>query len=233
MTTPARLVWLFDVDGTLLLTEGAAREAFACAVREHLHVEDDLADIAFAGRTEPLILGDILRKHGRVLEHGDEARFWDSVFGHIRGLLQPARGRLLPGVTPLLDRIAAEPGWVLGLLTGNMTEMARIKLAHFGLDGRFVFGAYGEQAQSRDALARRAVAEAGRRYGVPPQRCVVVGDTEHDITCARVAGARVVAVATGGRTRAELEALAPDLALDDLGNPAPLIAWARSVAGGE
>ncbi|MBI5710381.1 MAG: HAD family hydrolase [Candidatus Eisenbacteria bacterium] len=189
--------------------------------------------MAFAGRTEPLILGDILRKHGRILEHGDEARFWDAVFAHIRELLRPARGRLLPGVIRVLDRIAAEPGWVLGLLTGNMTEMARIKLAHFGLDGRFTFGAYGEQAESRDALARRAVAEAGRRYGVPPRCCVVVGDTEHDIACARAAGARVVAVATGGRTRAELEALAPDLALDDLGDPAPLMAWARSVAARE
>jgi FMN phosphatase YigB (HAD superfamily) len=78
MASSTRLAWLFDVDGTLLLTEGAAREAFACAVRDHLGVGDDLQDIGFAGRIEPLILRDILRKHGRSLDCAEEARFWDS-----------------------------------------------------------------------------------------------------------------------------------------------------------
>ena len=89
MNPTARLAWLFDVDGTLLLTEGAAREAFACAVRDRFGVTDDLHDISFAGRIEPLILADILRKHRRGLSHEEEARFWDLVFGHMRRLLAP------------------------------------------------------------------------------------------------------------------------------------------------
>ena len=79
------------------------------------------------------------------------------------------------------------------------------------------------------ALARVAVERVGRRYGLPPSRCVVVGDTEHDIACARAAGALVVAVATGVRSRAELEAHEPDLLLRDLANHEALIAWARGV----
>ncbi len=233
MTPPARLAWLFDVDGTLLLTGGAAREAFACAVRDRLGVEDDLRDIAFAGRIEPLILRDILAKHGRALDHDDEARFWDSVFAHIRRLLRPGRGRLMPGVPGLLDHLAREPGWVLGVLTGNMTQMARIKLAHFGLDGRFAFGGFGEMASDRDALARALIGRLGRDYALPPGRCVVVGDTAHDIACARAAGARVVAVATGGTERAALEALGPDLTLDDLTDDEALVAWGRGVAASD
>src|SRR5438876_508342 len=66
MRPAPRLAWLFDVDGTLLLTEGAAREAFVHAVRVGLEVEDDLRDIGFAGRTEPWILADILSKYGRT-----------------------------------------------------------------------------------------------------------------------------------------------------------------------
>src|SRR5947208_2875162 len=93
-----RLAWLFDVDGTLLLTEGASREAFAGAVAAHFGVVDDLTDIAFAGRTEPLILGDILEKHQRRFEDGEESRFWAAVFRNLRALLHPERGRLLPGV---------------------------------------------------------------------------------------------------------------------------------------
>lgn len=79
--------------------------------------------------------------------------------------------------------------------------MARIKLGHFGIAGRFAFGAYGEQAPDRNALARAAVARVEREHGIAPGRCIVVGDTEHDITCTRAAGARVVAVATGGYRR--------------------------------
>ena len=225
-----RLAWLFDVDGTLLTTEGAAREAIAVAVRETLGVADPLGDIPFAGRTEPLILKDILDKHGAEFRDGDEARFWNRVFDAMRGAFRPPRGRLLPGVEPLLDRIGEERDWVAGLLTGNMTEMARIKLERFGIRGRFAFGAFGEEADDRNALARVAVERVGRRYGVPPARCVVVGDTEHDVACARAAGALAVAVATGERSRAVLEENAPDLLLDDLADPAPLIEWARRKA---
>jgi phosphoglycolate phosphatase len=233
MPPSARLAWLFDVDGTLLLTEGAAREAFSCAVRDLLGAEDDLADVSFMGRIEPLILRDILRKHGRSLDVAEEARFWDAVFAHMRRLMRPGRGRLMPGVPALLDRIAAEPGWVMGLLTGNMTQMARIKLGHFGLEGRFAFGGFGEMAADRDALARALVRRVAREHGVPAQRCVVVGDTEHDIACARAAGARVIAVATGGADRQTLAAAAPDLLLDDLADPEPALHWARAVAAGE
>jgi phosphoglycolate phosphatase-like HAD superfamily hydrolase len=227
-----RLAWLFDVDGTLLTTEGAAREAFSLAVREHLGAEDALRDVAFAGRTEPHILKDILARHRIEFAEIDEARFWNAVFDAMRVKLRPPRGRLLAGVEPLLDRIGEERDWVAGLLTGNMTEMARIKLERFGIHERFAFGAFGEQADGRDALAIDVVGRVGRRYGVPPSRCIVVGDTVHDIACARAAGARVAAVATGTQSRAMLAERRPDLLLDDLADHAPLIAWARAVAAG-
>ncbi|MBI1797689.1 MAG: haloacid dehalogenase-like hydrolase, partial [Candidatus Eisenbacteria bacterium] len=164
---PARLVWLFDVDGTLLMTDGAARQAFSAAVRDRLGVEDDLADIAFAGRTDPLILGDILRKHGRAMDADETGRFWAAAHARMGALLAPGRGRLLPGVTALLEAVAREPGWVPALLTGNVTGMARVKLGHFGIAERFEFGAFGEEAADRDALARIAVARAARRHHVP------------------------------------------------------------------
>jgi phosphoglycolate phosphatase-like HAD superfamily hydrolase len=233
MDTPSRLAWLFDVDGTLLLTGGAARGAFARAARERLGVEDDLRDISFSGRIEPHILRDILRKHGRSFDEIEEARFWDSVFEHMRRLLVPGQGRLMPGIPGLLDRIAAEPGWQMGLLTGNMTQMARIKLGHFGLGGRFAFGGFGEMAPDRDELARALVRRIGRERGVPARRCIVVGDTEHDVACARAAGARVVAVATGTASMAELAACEPDLLLEDLADPEPVLVWARAVAAGD
>jgi phosphoglycolate phosphatase-like HAD superfamily hydrolase len=224
-----RLAWLFDIDGTLLVTDGAARECFSRALRDFIGVDDDLRDIGFAGRVEPLILADILSKHRVQLQDGDEARFWNQVFDRMRSALHPGRGRLLPGVRELLGALEQEPDWVVGLLTGNMTQMARIKLTRFGLEGRFRFGAFGEEAPDRNALAVEAVRRAEQRFGIPRARCIVVGDTEHDVACARVAGAKVVAVATGGTSLEQLAALGPDLALENLASTESLLEWARAI----
>jgi phosphoglycolate phosphatase len=225
------LVWLFDVDGTLLLTEGAGRKAIAAALQERYGVEDDLAHIAMAGRTDPLIVADALRAHGLEPDgEGERDALWQAIFAHMRRLMTPPRGGLLPGVSDCLDRVGDDPAWVPALLTGNVREMARIKLAAFGLYDRFAFGAFGDEAPDRNALAVIAVERAADLHGVPPSRCVVVGDTEHDIACARAAGAHVVAVATGGRPRALLAAHEPDLLLDDLREADRLMDWARTLS---
>ena len=228
-----RLVWLFDVDGTLIRTYGAAREAFSAAIASLLGVEDDLEGIAFAGRTDPLILDDILRRHGRTLDSAGVARFWEVVQARMETTLISGRGQVLPGVLPLLAAIGREPTWVPALLTGNNAAMARIKLGYFGLTDAFVYGAFGDDAPDRDAMARLAVGQARERWNVPAERCLVVGDTENDIQCARAAGARVVAVASGVRSRDQLAERSPDLLVDDLSDTAALLQWARGVAAGD
>lgn len=226
----APLVWLFDVDGTLLLTKGAGREAMVLALRDEHGIEDDLTSIPFAGRTDRLILADVAEKHGLTIDDAASARFWDRMAAHMRVLMDPPRGHLLPGVRDLLDAVDAEPHWVPALLTGNVTGMAHLKLASFGIHERFAWGAFGEEAPDRDEVARLAVRRAEELHGVGPERCVVVGDTEHDIACARAAGAHVIAVTTGGRSREHLESCGADLVLDDLSATHAVCEWARALA---
>jgi phosphoglycolate phosphatase-like HAD superfamily hydrolase len=219
------LVWLFDIDGTLIVTDGAARDAFSGALLEMTGITDDLSRISFGGNTDPRILQQLLDAHGLVWDEPTRERFWRETYAHMATLLAPGRGRVLPGVRKLLDRLDAEPGWVPALLTGNSAEMARIKLGHYGLADRFRFGAFGNEAPDRDALARLAVS----RSGLDARRCIVLGDTELDIGCARAAGAWAVAVATGLRTRVDLESHGPDLLLDDFADPGPLLQFARAL----
>jgi len=223
----ASLVWLFDVDGTLLTTERSGQRAFSLALRECHGIDDDLTSIRFSGRTDPLILADIAASHDLELDAAATDRLWASLLAHMRSLMTPPRGGLLPGVPAMLDAVAAEPTWVSALLTGNRTEMAQIKLHAFGAWERFAFGAFGEEAADRDALACLAVQRAAERHGVTPSQCVVVGDTEHDVACARAAGAHAVAVATGTRSRAELEACGADLVLDSMRDAGAMLEWAR------
>jgi phosphoglycolate phosphatase-like HAD superfamily hydrolase len=225
-----RLVWLFDVDGTLIRTFGTARQSFSTAIRSVLGIEDGLEDLIFAGGLDPRILDNILARLRVTMTDAQKNRFWEIVHQQTAASLEAGRGVVLPGVHSLLKAIAAEPAWTAGLLTGNGAAMAKLKLGHFRLLDSFAFASFGDEAEDRDALACLAVARAEERWKVAPDRCIVVGDTENDIRCARAAGAWVVAVATGTRTRSDLALESPDLLLDDLGDTAGLMDWARALA---
>jgi phosphoglycolate phosphatase-like HAD superfamily hydrolase len=126
----------------------------------------------------------------------------------------------MPGVPALLDRLEAEPGVVLGLLTGNVARGAALKLRAGGLDpARFVVGAYGSDAAHRPDLppiaARRAAARFGGR-APGGHEVVIIGDTPADIECGRCIGARAIGVATGGYALEELLAHEPHAAFEDL-----------------
>jgi phosphoglycolate phosphatase-like HAD superfamily hydrolase len=220
VTGPTRLV-LFDIDGTLVLTGGAGKRAMDRAFEEAFGVADAFADLAMSGRTDRYLIE-------RGLEHWDLPvtrqaldRFRSRYLAHLADSInEPGHGvkGTMPGVGAVLDALDRRPQVQTALLTGNYEGGARIKLEHFGLWHRFAWGAFGDDDADRDALARFAVAEAPRR-GVTladPSLAVVVGDTPFDIACARAAGARVVAVATGGHTLDELRALGPDLAVETL-----------------
>lgn len=216
----ARLL-LFDIDGTLLLTGGAGKRAMERAFLELFGVADALAGVSMAGRTDRWLAELALTRHGLAPspDHLDafRARYLAALEVSIH---EPGRGHrgLLPGVEPLLDRLAVRDAWHLALLTGNYRDGARIKLSHFGVWDRFAWGAFGDDHAERGALARAAV-EAAPAQGVSladAGHAVVIGDTPFDIACARAASASVIAVATGHHSRAELAACEPDLLVDDL-----------------
>lgn len=225
----ARLL-LFDIDGTLVLTGGAGKRAMDRAFAEEFGVADAFAGVSMAGRTDRWLAEQALARHGLVASPARLAAFRARYLALLeRTVGEPGQGRrgVMPGVPALLDALAAREHMHLALLTGNYADGARIKLSHFGLWDRFAWGAFGDDHAERDALAKAALAEA-RGRGVPiadASRAVVVGDTPFDVACARAAGARVVAVATGGHTVDELRACDPDLVVDDLSDVDAIVAF--------
>ena len=75
-------------------------------------------------------------------------------------------------MSAVVERLAASAEAVLGLVTGNIEEGARIKLLPTGLWPHFRVGAYGSDHMDRRHLpslaARRAHALAGPRASRPP-----------------------------------------------------------------
>jgi phosphoglycolate phosphatase len=211
---------LFDIDGTLVLSGGAGRRAMVRAFDDIFAIPDALRDVSFAGRTDAWIFADAARRHGLAPSVTELARLRDQYLQHLAFELQfPGEGikGLMPGVRPLLDELAPRSDAFLALLTGNFEMGARAKLEYFDLWRYFRCGAFGDRALDRNHLVPEAVARVRECGGpdVPASAVVVVGDTPLDVACAAAAGARSVAVATGGYDEMTLEAAGADVILAD------------------
>lgn len=214
-------ICLFDIDGTLLNTGGAGQAAMEAAIREQLGTTEPVRGISYAGRTDRAITEDIFRHYGAPLDDEIRRQFIDCYLRHLPGQLADRPGLVLPGVVELLAHLHARDDVTLGLLTGNYFEGARIKLEHYGLSDYFDFavGAFGDHHLDRDDVARAAWAAVRNHHGeideLTADRVWVIGDTPADVRCGRAIGAKVLAVATGIYSGAELAAARPDRLVND------------------
>lgn len=212
---------LFDIDGTLLRSEGLGRRALDRAFLERYGWTDATTGVSFLGATDPGIVADVFARFGRGPEEARAERA--ALFTHYVRLLAEEAGltgsrcRALPGVAALLEHLIERGECMVGLLTGNVRDGARIKLEVAGLSGYFRLGAYGDDAETREALLPVARARAGALGWLhpDPRQIVVIGDTPRDVAVARAHGARAVAVATGWSPTEELAACRPDALLSD------------------
>ena len=186
-----------------------------------------MRDIEIAGRTDTGIARQILRKYGRSATEEGVCEILESYLRHLPRLLSAGQGGLLPGVADLLPALKPRANVVLALLTGNIARGAECKLSHYGVWHYFEFGAYADDHHERDKLGPVALARAGERgHEVAVSRTFVIGDTPHDISCARAIGAKAIAVATGNFPPECLASHSPDVLLDDLRDlPATLRAF--------
>ena len=215
---------LFDIDGTLLLSDGAGRRAINRALLEVFGGVGP-QDYHFGGKTDRQIVRELMRLEG----HGDDRidREMAELLGRYLAYLHEElsapghRPYALPGVPELLDALEARADVVLGLLTGNLEMGARAKLRSVGLDfDRFRVGAFGSDHEERPQLPAIARDRTKRHLGIDVSGAaiVVIGDTPADLTCGQSLGASAIGVATGGFSVEELRQHQPLAVFDDLSN---------------
>ena len=211
---------LFDIDGTLLQCGSQVRELFTAALLEVYGMDVDARGYSFAGRTDPGIVHDLLRLVGIPSDQVDAGmgamrrRYVERLEAGLDG----RRMRLLPGVRELLEELEGRGDVAVGLLTGNWSDGARIKLSRFDLNRFFSFGAFGDDGVDRNALPpvalERAFVATGRRFR--PQETLIIGDSLLDVACGRASGVPVLAVATGFTPAEQLAAAGADWVAEDL-----------------
>jgi phosphoglycolate phosphatase-like HAD superfamily hydrolase len=195
---------LFDIDGTLLWTDGAGRRAIRQALLDEMGTAGPIQGYRFGGKTDPQIVRELMTAAGHP--HATSPEHLDLVCRRYLALLaaelerSAGATRLLAGVAALLDALESRGDAVIGLLTGNLEIGATLKLRAAGLDpARFRVGAFGSDAADRPDLPPIAVRRARETIGcdVAGHDVVIIGDTPADMTCGRSIGARAIGVATG------------------------------------
>jgi phosphoglycolate phosphatase-like HAD superfamily hydrolase len=210
---------LFDIDGTLLVTGGAGAVAWQRAFREMHGIDANIDEHTHAGMTDPEIAAIVFREViGREGSAAERAEAIAGYLSHLQQAVEESDGyRVMPGIEELLPRLAGE-GVLLGLVTGNIEAAANIKLARADLNRFFAFGGYGSDSSDRTELTRKAVDRGGEVAGkeLDPAATVAVGDTPRDVKAGHGAGIKVVGVATGKYSVAELDEAGADWAIEDV-----------------
>jgi phosphoglycolate phosphatase len=228
---------LLDIDGTLLRAgDRNHAAAFLLAIREVYDVPASLDGVPLAGMLDRQIARHVLAPYG-IDQAAVDARleeFTDAVGRHFDVLLagRSLAHLVLDGVSETVARLH-EHGAILVALTGNARGVAVARLRAAGLDDLIVDGAYGDEADERHVLVEIASTRARARTGVEfaLDATVIVGDTPRDIEAAQTAGCRVVAVATGRFTVAELAEHDPDALLENMSDPDTAAAVILGVTG--
>ncbi|MDP9204881.1 MAG: HAD hydrolase-like protein [Gemmatimonadota bacterium] len=218
-----RLV-LFDIDGTLLNSEGLGRASMQRALAEVFGSPGD-PSYRYDGKTDKQIVRDVMRLEGHSDEHIDSS-MEKLIALYLDGLRVGAgsgkfKVRPHAGVPELLDALEAREDVVLGLLTGNVEPGAKMKLTAAGIDpGRFRVNAFGSDHEHRPQLPAIAQRRASEVLGldIVGERLVVIGDTPADIECGRSLGARAIGVASGHYTVKQLAAHDPYAVFPSLAN---------------
>lgn len=222
---------LFDIDGTLMDSGGAGTRALEAAFKDVLGLDAAISGwprIPLAGKTDPQIIREVMHKHGLSFSHDLSESILFVYLNHLSREIEGNGKSVKPYIFKALDALSSHEGIAIGLLTGNIETGARIKLSSLGLMDYFKFGAYGSDQEDRNLLLPEAVSRfrAMRGINVEYADCIVIGDTPRDVECAKIHGARALAVATGPYSVSELISTEADAVVEDLGETGPLFGLA-------
>jgi phosphoglycolate phosphatase len=214
------LLVLWDVDYTLLSAVGLGNRLYR-AVFKDMFGRDLTAIAPKAGRTDRAILLDTLALAGVA----EPRAHVDAVLAALAREVTALDGsagtevRALPGAAAAIAALAAA-GLHQSVLTGNIRPLAAVKLAAAGLGEHLDLdvGAYGDAHEIRAELVAVARQAARAAYGADftGPSTVLIGDTPLDVAAALATGARVVGVATGSFTAADLAAAGAHAVLPSL-----------------
>jgi phosphoglycolate phosphatase-like HAD superfamily hydrolase len=210
-------VYLFDIDGTLLHCADAVHYFAFCSVLESIAGRPvSLDGVVAHGNTDIGIVRDAFVLAG-VRENAWRQRLPEikqAMCDYVRAREEELCVSALTGVREVLEHLRGK-GAMLGVATGNLEAIGRLKLKRAGLLPFFQFGCWSDACENRAEVFRAALAQS-RSLAEDGASICVIGDTPADIAAAHQNGLPIIAVATGIYSADVLSAEAPELCVSSL-----------------
>lgn len=186
--TETRPALLFDLDGTMLVTDPMHAAVFGELFAEHGR---EIDEAFYMEHIHGRLNAEIFAEHfpgedGTALSEEKERRFRERL---------GERADPLGGLPALLDRAEAE-GWAMAVVTNAPKENASAMLSAIGAAHRIGTVVIGDDLP-RGKPAPDPYRIAMERLGVAPGQCLAFEDSRAGIASAGAAGALVVGMTTG------------------------------------
>jgi len=212
-----RLV-LFDIDKTLLVGSIFHYTALKNAITEVYGIENPPAVENMQGMTDLKIICSTLTKENmdlKTIKLGLD-KCMELMYLNFKEALHKKDLTVLDGVKTLLENLQ-KLDVNMGLVTGNMEDIAWLKLEKVGLKKYFLFGGFGDKVLKRSGLVKNALEASVAKLGViDKEKIFLVGDTPRDILGGQKLGVRTVGVATGDFSKDELLLAGAEFIFEDL-----------------
>jgi phosphoglycolate phosphatase-like HAD superfamily hydrolase len=189
---------LFDIDGTLTLTNDVDSQCYVHAMSEYLSttIDDDWS--SYRHVTDSGIAAELFQRHDRPLSDISfvRQRFISLLTDALR--TDPGCCRQVAGAADFLRDVRDKPDTVLGLATGGWAESAHAKLQHACLDVADLAIASADDSHSRSEIMKICLQRAADLAKVDKFATVTYfGDGVWDATASAELGWNFIGIAAG------------------------------------
>lgn len=206
-----KLFW--DIDGTLLKTNGHAAIPFEIAASEYLGQKVEIDRKKFSGFTDYEIAKKLIESTGKNSSGTAVDKILENYCSMLPDSLKNGVIEPIGNIDAVLRSLKSFESLGLSLGTGNCLEGGKIKLQHVGL--LRYFNIKDSFFASTFSWSRELVISQAKKSLHFDQIGVVIGDSPRDIEVAKKLGLHVIGVTTGAHNYNELKAMDPNSILSE------------------
>ena len=209
---------LFDIDGTLIPSSKAEHKAYSEAFKIVYKIDTSVEVINPHGMTSQQVIIEVLRKDG-LNEQEIKSKIKECMkvmVDSFNEFIVDEKIVLLEGVQELLE-VLNKNGVLIGLVTGNLEDIARGRLRKAGINQYFKVGGFGDDDIDRVNLVKLAIKRAKENFVFKSNNNIfLIGDAPQDMKAGKEAGIKTIGVTTGIYSKEQLKDAGADFIVSNL-----------------
>jgi len=210
---------LFDIDRTLIISSKAHHKAFSEGFKKVYGVDTTIDIINHHGMTEQQVIIEVLKKNG-FGEQEIKSKIKECIkemVSSFNKFIENEKITPLDGVLGLLEELEKN-NFLMGLVTGNLEDIAKGKLKKAGINHYFKIGGFGNDDIERANLVKLAIKRAEENFDFlrHNDNVFLLGDAPQDMMAGKEAGVKTIGVTTGIYSKEQLEKAGADFVVESL-----------------